>query len=184
MNQLPISLRLLVPSLIAVLLIGTLLAIGKVPFSYNVRNLRVRWRMTLLTALAFTMVIGLLTVMLAFVNGMSRLTAGSGRPENVIVLADGANDEAFSQLSFADTANIGAHAGITRNDQSQPLCSRELYLIASMPIPPREGKAAGKTVKGKILKVFIDRNEFLLTDEEGNDHRFHLAEGGKVLANS
>ena len=64
-----------------------LLAVGKIPFSYNVRNLVVRWRMTLMTALAFTLVIGLLTFMLAFVNGMRKLTEGSGHPENVVVLA-------------------------------------------------------------------------------------------------
>ena len=38
---------------------------------------------------------------------MAKLTEGSGHPENVVVLADGANDEAFSQLSFTDTANLG-----------------------------------------------------------------------------
>src|ERR671939_121736 len=100
MTQLPISPRLLVPSLIALALVAALLAFGRVPFRYNARNLLVRWRMTLLTALAFTLVIGLLTVMLAFVNGMSKLTEGSGHPENVVVLADGANDEVFSTLSF------------------------------------------------------------------------------------
>src|SRR5262245_12968933 len=124
MSQLPISPRLLVLLLIALSMILCLVVVGKIPFSYNVRNLLVRWRMTLMTALAFTLVIGILTVMLAFVNGMARLTEGSGRPENVIVLADGANDEAFSQLSFGDTANIGSHPGIQRDDRKLPLCSR------------------------------------------------------------
>jgi ABC-type lipoprotein release transport system permease subunit len=184
MTKLPVSPQLLVPTLVALILLGALLAVGKVPFSYNVRNLLVRWRMTLMTALAFTLVIGILTVMLAFVNGMSRLTEGSGRPENVIVLADGSNDEAFSQLSFGDTANIGAHPAILRNEQQQALCSRELYIIASMPIPTTEGMAPDKSTKGKIQKVFIELNEFLLTDDKNDDRRFHLADGGKVLANS
>ena len=67
---------------------GVLLAIGKVPLNYNLRNLLVRWRVTLLTALAFTLVVSLLTVMLAFVNGMKRLTDASGQPGNVIVLSN------------------------------------------------------------------------------------------------
>src|SRR5690349_2898649 len=125
MNQLPLSPRLLVLSLLALAFVGALLAFGKVPFSYNVRNLRVRWRMSLLTGLAFTMVIGLLTVMLAFVNGMAKLTEGSGHPENVVVLADGANDEAFSQLSFTDTANLGSHPAVLRGEDNKPLCSQE-----------------------------------------------------------
>ena len=40
-------------------------------------NLVVRWRTTLLTALAFTLVVGLMTVMLAFVAGMNQLTEQS-----------------------------------------------------------------------------------------------------------
>jgi len=50
------------------------------PFSYNYRNLIVRWKTTLMTALAFTLVVSLMTVMLAFVNGMFALTKGSGQP--------------------------------------------------------------------------------------------------------
>ena len=42
--------------------------------------------------------IALLTVMMAFVNGMRKLTEGTGQPGNVLVLADGATDEAFSSL--------------------------------------------------------------------------------------
>ena len=60
----------------------------------------VRWQITLLTALAFTLVVCLLTVMLAFVNGMYRLTENSGQPGNVIVLSDGATDELFSNLGY------------------------------------------------------------------------------------
>ena len=74
----------------------------RVPFSYNYRNLVVRWRTTLLTTLAFILVVGLMTVMLAFVNGMYALTKGSAIPGNVMVLADGATDELFSDLGYGD----------------------------------------------------------------------------------
>ena len=61
-----------------VLWLGLLLvlaAVSRVPLRYNLRNLTVRWKTTLMTAVAFTVVIALLTVMMAFVNGMDRLTA-------------------------------------------------------------------------------------------------------------
>src|SRR5262249_22345629 len=88
---------------ISIVLIGLILlqAAGLapgVPLNYNVRNLLVRWRTTLMTALAFTLVVGLMTIMLAFVNGMYVITKGSAVPGNVMVLADGATDEAFSDL--------------------------------------------------------------------------------------
>jgi ABC-type lipoprotein release transport system permease subunit len=83
-----------------------LASIGKVPLSYNYRNLLVRWRITLLTGLAFTVVIALLTVMLGFVNGLNELTANSGVPGNVIVMSEGATDELFSNLGYGDVSKL------------------------------------------------------------------------------
>ena len=94
-----VSPRLIVPLAGLVALMVALLVLGKIPLGYNVRNLAVRWRTTILTALAFTLVISLQTVMLAFVNGMYQLTEQSGHPGNVIVLSDGATDEIFSNLA-------------------------------------------------------------------------------------
>ena len=74
----------------------------RVPLGYNFRNLLVRWRTTLLTTLAFTLVVGLMTLMLAFVNGMYALTKGSSVPGNIMVLSDGSLDEVFSDLGYGD----------------------------------------------------------------------------------
>src|SRR5262245_47301755 len=74
------------------------LPFAKVPLRYNLRNLQIRWKTSLATALAFTFVVALLTIMLAFVNGMERLTEGTGQPVNIVVLSEGAVDEAFSTL--------------------------------------------------------------------------------------
>src|SRR6266511_2220477 len=112
-----------------------LLFVGRVPLRYNVRNLMVRWRTTLLTAFAFTAVIGLMTVMLAFVNGMYRLTASSAQPGNVIVLADGATDELFSNLGYSDTGDVERQPGVLRDDNDRPLCSKEVYVIVNQAIP-------------------------------------------------
>ena len=74
----------LIPLLIGLSLVVLLVIIGRVPVRYNVRNLSVRWRTTLMTGLAFTLVIALMTGILAFVNGMFRLTEQSGQPGNVM----------------------------------------------------------------------------------------------------
>lgn len=109
----------------------------RIPLSYNLLNLRVRWKTTLLTASAFTLVIALLTVMLAFVNGMAQLTESSGQPGNVIILSEGSSDEAFSNLGFSDVGDLENQPGILRED-GRPLVSRETYLVVNQPIadPP------------------------------------------------
>src|ERR1700722_17285192 len=105
------------------LVLGLLIGV-KIPLRYLVRNLTVRWRTTVMTALAFVLVISLLTVMMAFVNGMYRLTQASGQPGNVMVLADGATDETFSNLVAPDMADLENQPGILR-ENNRPLCSRE-----------------------------------------------------------
>jgi hypothetical protein len=87
-----VSLWLLVPLALYLVDLAVLFGIGKVPLRYNLRNLMLRWLTTVMTASAFTLVIGLLTTLLAFVNGMDRVTENSGQPGNVMVLSNGAMD--------------------------------------------------------------------------------------------
>ncbi|HEV3119584.1 MAG TPA: hypothetical protein VGY58_21180, partial [Gemmataceae bacterium] len=61
-EALHLSRTVLLPLAVGLVLVVVLLAIGKVPLNYNIRNLLVRWWITFLTAFAFTMVVGLLTV--------------------------------------------------------------------------------------------------------------------------
>jgi ABC-type antimicrobial peptide transport system permease subunit len=119
-------------------LLVVLAFVGKVPLGYNLRNLLIRWPVTLLTALAFTLVVSLLTVMLAFVAGMTRLNEASGQPGNVIILSDGATDEMFSNLSYGDVTNIDRQPGILA-ENGQPLCSKEVFIVVTQPILAPDG---------------------------------------------
>ena len=150
-------LLLSIPLLVVVLLqaVGVL---KRVPFSYNVRNLIVRWPSTLLTGLAFVLVIGLMTVMLAFVNGLYKLTQGSGQPGNVLVLADGATDELFSNLGYDDITLIAKNA--QKDQAGQPLVSYETYVVVNQPIPgAKRGERARRfmQVRGVVDPVISGR---------------------------
>ncbi len=138
-ESLPISPRLVGPLSFFLGLIVILAVFGKVPLKYNLRNLIVRWRTTLMTALAFTLVVGLMTVMLAFVNGMYALTQCSGQPGNVMVMSDGATDEAFSNLGYRDVTEVEWHESILRDPEGRPLASWEVYLIVNQPIANASG---------------------------------------------
>ncbi len=83
-----------------------LLLIGKVPLNYNFRYLWVRRRDTALTAVAFTVVVALVVVLLAFVNGMYKLNESTGVPGNVLVMSEGSTDELFSNLARGDAQNV------------------------------------------------------------------------------
>jgi len=129
-----------------------LLNIGKVPLRYNLRNVRVRWLTNLMTGVVFTFVIGLLVSLLAFVNGMNRLTQNTGIPGNVFALSDGATDELFSSLGHGDLDNVERvvveldQGGsplktpvrvkqVERDGRSVYLASRETYYAINQAIP-------------------------------------------------
>jgi len=112
-----------------------------IPIHYNTRNLFVRWRPTLLTALCFMLVVALLVVMLAFVQGLNELSKKSGPEGNVMILRDGATDELFSDL--ADNVNLSKlwlHPEVLPHLQgpNEKMASREVYSIATQELPPKK----------------------------------------------
>lgn len=115
-----------------------LLLVGKVPLSYNLMNLANRRLTTLLTIGAFTLVIGVQIVLLAFVNGMYALTESSGQPGNVLILSEGSTDEAFSNLGFADGSEIETQEGVAHDEQDRALASRETYMGISQQTKDRQ----------------------------------------------
>jgi ABC-type lipoprotein release transport system permease subunit len=170
--------------ILALLVVVGLQAAGvlkRVPFSYNHRNLVVRWKVTLLTGLAFTLVVGLMTVMLAFVNGMYRLTGSSGRPENVLVMADGATDELFSNMSFGDVTEIEhSRPTIAKDDKGKALVSWEVYLVVNQPIAGAdEGTVDPSITKGKRKRRFIQVRGVEDPVRSGAVHRLNLHSGSQ-----
>ena len=156
-------------------LIVLLIVLSKVPLSYNIQNLLVRWRTTFLTGLAFTMVIGLLTVMLAFVKGMYVLTQSSGQPRNVMVLAEGSTDEGFSNLDISKVGDIEAQDAVARDGQ-QPLLSREAYIIVNQPVDA--------SVPGRPERRFLQMRGIDDSPLTGRVHGLPLQPGGSWLSTS
>ncbi len=153
--------------LLVLVLLGLL---GKVPLKYNARNLVVRWQTTLLTGLAFTLVVGLMTWMLAFVAGMYRLTQGSACPANVVVLSEGATDEAFSYLGFGDVRQVELRQGVLHDEQNKPLASWEVYIVVNQPIP--NAKPGGRQ------RRFIQVRGIEDPVRSGRVHNLELHSGG------
>jgi hypothetical protein len=129
------------------LLFLSLLLLGRVPVGYNLRNLLVRWRTTLMTALAFTLIVALMTVMLAFVNGLYRLTGNSAQPGNIVILADGALDESMSSLGNASSTspiyllNQEQRQYVASDEHGEPLVSLESYIVAAQQVQDPQGRS-------------------------------------------
>jgi Fe-S-cluster-containing hydrogenase component 2/CRP-like cAMP-binding protein len=165
------SLSLYGPLAACLALLAALALLGKVPLVYSLRNLKVRWRTTLLTALAFMLVIGLMIVMMAFVDGMSRLTEHSGQPGNVMVLSDGAIDELFSNLKHTDSSDVERQPGVLRDAKNNPLCSRETYLVVT--------QEPGNSIGGRPKQRFVQLRAIEDPIMSAQIHGIDLYPGGK-----
>ncbi len=153
--------------------------LNRVPISYNLLNIVVRWKTVLLSVVVFTVVIGLLVGMLAFVNGMYAMTENSGRPGNVIVLAEGATDEAFSSLQFGDIQELALHELILK-EGDKPLASWETYLIIVQPLYElRSGKPLPGIAEGRPSKRFLQVRGVVDPEISAAVHGMKLFPGGE-----
>ncbi len=136
---------------------------SKVPLSYVLGNLAIRWRTMLLTALAFTLVVALLIVMLAFVNGMYALTKSSGHPENVIILSEGSTDEGFSNLGFSDVGDIENQPALCVKMISHWSAAKRLQLVNQQIENPQPGRPRRRfiQIRGIDDPVMSGRVHFL-----------------------
>ncbi|GIW78254.1 MAG: multidrug ABC transporter permease [Gemmatales bacterium] len=144
-----------------------------IPLRYNVRNLFVRWKTTALTSLGFVLVVGLLVVMLAFVEGLNALSQKTGPEGNVILLRDGATDELFSEIAV-NQENLSALwlQPEVLTEQGKPLVSKEVYSIATQEIPPAE-EGGRKTYRFLQVRGVED------PARSGRVHGLHLHAGGR-----
>jgi ABC-type antimicrobial peptide transport system permease subunit len=102
-----------------------------IPVSYAYRNLLVRRRTTLMTAIGFTLVVAALIVMLAFFNGIQAACVVTGQPENIFVLNKGNLDEVLSQIDVITARQAENIPETLRDGEGRLLASRELYCVVT-----------------------------------------------------
>jgi putative ABC transport system permease protein len=144
---------------------------AKVPLKYNLRNLQARWKTTLVTALAFTLVVALVTTMLSFLRGMDRLTESSGRPGNIMILSDGAVDETFSNLPNASIEELpkDMQDAIERGPDGKFQATKEVYVVAVYTVPNQP--------EGPNKRRFVQMRGLDDVRKAGSVHGIELAQG-------
>ena len=105
-----------------------------------------------MTGLAFTLVVGLMTVMLASSTACTSSPSRAGVPGNVVVLADGALDELFSNLGYGDIKELELHPLIEKGGDGKPLASWEVYVVVNQPIAVRKCPVCGQLATVEPLR--------------------------------
>ena len=132
------------------------------PLSYNVRNLLVRWRVTLLAIGGIALVVTVLVVLTAMSNGFRIALAATGSAANGIVVQRGSGSELTSFYSREHRNLIEADGRIARGADGQPLSSPEMVIVANFN-RRADGEPTNVTVRGVTPKAFEVRTGITVT---------------------
>ena len=97
-----------------------------IPLKYNVRNLRVRWKTTLMTVLGTGLVVWSSCILFGLVEGLEHSLTISGDPLDLIVMRKGSSNETTGGFETVKADEILNLPGIARDEQGRPLAAKEL----------------------------------------------------------
>lgn len=116
-----------------------------IPLKYSLRNLRVRWVSTLLTALGIALVTFVFVLVFALANGLKAAFVATGHPRNVLVLRSGATAESHSMVSYDSWTEVRELEAIEERAGTK-LISRETLSVINH--RKADGGKANITVRG------------------------------------
>jgi putative ABC transport system permease protein len=105
----------------------------RIGLSYNVRNVRQRWRVTVLALAGIALVVGVFVALIALSSGLRIALASTGAHENAIFVQRGSQGELTSGIPRSHVAFLATDDRIARDAQGQALVSPELVVAATLP---------------------------------------------------
>lgn len=133
------------------------------PLSYNLRNLRQRWKVTLLAIVGIALVVAVFVALLAMENGFRIALRSTGSPLNGIITQRGSTSELTSWINIADAQVIAVDPHVARGADGKPLASCEVVILANKP-RRSDNQPANITFRGVPPAVFSVRNNIKIVE--------------------
>jgi ABC-type lipoprotein release transport system permease subunit len=142
------------------------------PLHYNIRNVRVRWQVTLLAVSGIALVVAVFAVLMSMSEGFKTALKSTGRSDNAIIVQRGSSSELTSGVPIGDRNMIIVDERVARGADGQPVASWEWVIVISlvkatdgMPtnvtlraVPPRAFEVRGgiRVVEGRTFTPGLD----------------------------
>jgi putative ABC transport system permease protein len=123
------------------------------PLYYNVRNVRVRWQLTLLAISGIALVVAVFAVLMSMSAGFENALRSTGRPDNAMVVQRGSGSELTSAVPLAHRNMIMVDDRVARDARGQPLASWELVVVVGLP-RASDGQPANVTLRAVTPRAF------------------------------
>jgi len=104
-----------------------------IPISYNIRNLKLRKGLTIMTALGIALTVTTAVFLMALLVGLNKAFQSSGDPVNVLVMRKGSTAELSGGFDADLFPTLKTLPGIAKDAQGDPIASAEWVVIVVLP---------------------------------------------------
>lgn len=144
-----------------------------IPISYNIRNLKLRKGLTVMTALGIALTVTTAIFLMALLAGLNRAFVSSGSKKNVLVLRKGSEAELSGGFDAALFPTLKVLPGIAKDSHGEPMASGEWVVVIVLPRKDGTGEV-NVTVRGMMPDGLEMRQT---SDEPGGQPSVKLIEG-------
>jgi putative ABC transport system permease protein len=120
-----------------------------IPISYNIRNLKLRKGLTIMTALGIALTVTTAIFLMALLAGLNRAFVSSGSAKNVLVLRKGSEAELSGGFDAALFPTLKTLPGIAKDSHGEPMASGEWVVVIVLPRKDGTGEV-NVTVRGMM----------------------------------
>jgi putative ABC transport system permease protein len=151
------------------------------PLSYNIRNLRQRWKVTLLAIFGIGLVVAVFVTLLAMENGFRIALRSTGSPLNGIVTQRGSMSELTSWINIGDANVIMVDPRVARDSDGKPMASCEVVILTTRP-RRSDNQPANITFRGVSPEGFKVRSNVKIVEGRNFTPGLYEAIVGKKIA--
>jgi putative ABC transport system permease protein len=144
-----------------------------IPISYNIRNLKLRMGLTVMTSLGIALTVTTAIFLMALVAGLDRAFVSSGSSKNVLVLRKGSEAELSGGFDASLFPTLKTLPGIQKDSHGEPMASGEWVVVIVLPRKDGTGEV-NVTVRGMMPDGLEMRQ---LPDDPGKQPPVKLVEG-------
>lgn len=118
-----------------------------IPIKYNIRNMKLRKGLTVMTALGIALTVTTAVFIMALLAGLQKAFKSTGNPLNVLVLRKGSTSELTGPFAQENFQTLKTLPGIAKDKNGDPLVSGEITVVIVVPRKDGSGEA-NVTVRG------------------------------------
>jgi putative ABC transport system permease protein len=120
-----------------------------IPIRYNIRNLKLRKGLTIMTSLGIALTVTTAIFLMALLAGLDRAFVTSGDAQNVLVLRKGSQAELSGGFDASLFPTLKTLPGIAKDSHGEPLASGEWVVVIVLPRKDGTGEV-NVTVRGMM----------------------------------